>query len=442
MFTYRKVIPIVMIMFLLLSVLIAMNYQANGITDNRLPLAKKYFPDAELLWAREFDGILEDFVIAKRSGHVAIGSISSDEEKEGKVYYFESTGKLLWEISNKTATDLQKIAIIDIQVSENGETILVGWTGDYESSEKHVYDQSGELLYRKQGEWGTTYRLSPQGKYIVAGGDQLLNREGEPIEFAIPGLEGDWGYHYSFISDNRLVVHAGEKISFEARRKAMRGLISRPQGQVDLYFLTFPECEIIWKKELGKNRSAVVMGLNGIFIINAPPSNGKDWTGYCYRKQNGECLWMKESIPRGIVTLFDRNEYIGLFCQGANIRGLFLVDSKTGEIVSSYPFPKDKMFSQTRAYSFWGFNGKIFLSDEIQFLLPEPRILKCTLVWDIDKDGKIIEETTEDGIIIGFSGSSVIGIFENSVAMRVTDDQEKRDNFSINILSIKGGELR
>ena len=177
-----------------------------GKDAGKLPLAEKLFPETELIWGKEFEGRMTDFVIAKNSGNVGI-AIVSDEDKQGYVYYFMPGGKLLWNLSSQRDTKFNKVYGINLSISNDGKILLVSWGSGKESSEKQVYDERKNLLFKKyeRGMCTQPYGVSAGGKYIFGCG-RIRSINGEVIEIHHPDSKNWYYTRPKLISDNEIFV--------------------------------------------------------------------------------------------------------------------------------------------------------------------------------------------------------------------------------------------
>ncbi|MBA7521044.1 hypothetical protein ES705_13144 [subsurface metagenome] len=153
--------------------------EIRGMQKGKIPLAKELFPDDKLRWTRTFEGRMTDCAIAEKSGHVVIGG---SKDWQGFVYLLGHDGQLLWKKESSINSDIKKCGMVWVDISNNGRTIGVNWSGDWESIERQVYDINGERLFDKLGSLGPLIDISPEGGgYINLG--VVLTRQGEEIEF-------------------------------------------------------------------------------------------------------------------------------------------------------------------------------------------------------------------------------------------------------------------
>ncbi len=218
-----------------------------------LPLAQELFPDAEILWGREFKGRMLDFKIARESGHVAIATVD-DDTKKGTIYYFTSDGELLWEKDNLVSTDLKTIYDCGIEIADDGSKIMVHWAGDYESVQIQIYDTEGELFfdYPRSAEMMIVPQfLSPDGQYFFEGKwyrtptVPVKAREylEEPVDFSelshFQKGKGQWRFNQVFfLSDNEVCIVADKLVPERESQKIKEEFIATigkvVSGEIDI----------------------------------------------------------------------------------------------------------------------------------------------------------------------------------------------------------------
>lgn len=388
----------------------------------KLPLTQELFPDAELLWSKDFQGKMIDLKIAKKSGHTTIGAVQGDK---GYVYLFSQEGKLLWMKESIKHSEIKKCASLELSISDNGETIAVRWFGDYEREEIQVYDITGEKLYaQNHGMAGHKAKVSPEGGYIKY--DWLFNRYGKKIVLkdVLLSLERlpEYTQHreleiFDFMSGTELIV-----------------LLNNT-----LYLFSFPEGNLKWKKEGLKN---IEMFRNiSIFEKNILVSG--DNILYWFNN-NGELIWKKEfneSMFCSIFSLSKDGKYLAIY--GFSGKGkIILLDTKTGEtkvyspeLESGFSRPNSNMICKEQ---------KILLSGYIIGDRNELHKGFWSYILCFDENWNIKSESWKKGLVMGNSSSDIIGVYESNATGKTKSGldegvfgYENSTAFTINILQTK-----
>ena len=359
-------------------------------TVEKLSLAEKLFPDAELIWSKTFEGKIIDFDIAEKSGHVILGAI---KDRKGYVYFFSPDGKLLWTKENAEHSEIKKCAGIRVSVSDSAETIGIFWWGDYEYEEVQVYDISGEKLYAyDHGMSGSGVEISPGGGYVKHAwffdktGKQIILREilkGLPIEKLWDGKR----YRditiskFDFVSENELVI-----------------LLDNV-----LYFYSFPEGELIWKSQKLALENGGGITIQGKYIL----INARNLL-YCFNK-NGELLWKQkwEIVRINAVSISSDEKYMAINAIVSKGRKFLLCDSKTGEIKLS----TDKLESQIGVKNFLCLEGKVLVSGYTGSHIHDNHKGYWTYILHFDDNWNIINESYERGLVMGTYDSPIITVY-------------------------------
>ncbi len=466
--------------------------KANSGKTEKLPLAQKLFPDAELLWSKEFKGRMVGFKIAKESEHIAIATID-DKTLEGKLYYFTPTGKLLWKYSSNRNKSLQKVGKAEFSISDNGKILMANWWWD-EALETCIFDESGKVLLDERYnsgffdfEYFLTPRLASNCNYFLSANRQhIYNLKGSKINLL--HLDSKWKYKrfYCFLREDKVVALAEEVIPIEkskeyARKKLknLRASLSReniseekkaykerkyahfemslssgsipaelnPLPERQLHIVSIPDGKISWTYKFEKGNWFSVDTFDKflfLYITKGISNTEKDTCFlYCLTK-NGKLLWKKNTRighfnPRGESMRFacDEEEIIIL----GELHKLYVLDVSTG-ITLTYKQLANGMVPFVKYGFLWQrnkVNQQIMISGELRYIPPHkspPSKWNYTYVLRADKDWNVISETTLEGIVISLSSSNIIGIYESKTERRDSKVGKKCKDFFVNVLKI------
>jgi len=411
--------------------------ETSGNLARKLSLSQKLFPNAELVWSREFEGKMLDFTVAKKSGHVVIGAV---KDLKGWVYLFSPNGELLWVKESLKHSEIKKCAGIKVSISDSAETVGILWWGDYETEEEQVYDNSGEKLYScKHGMGGPGIEISPGGGYMEA--TRLMDKTGKEIllreilkDIPIEKLrykskrphiirKADGTYSQEYIQRYKK-IHNFEFISESEIAVFLDSVV---------YFYSFPEGELKWeskKLELGISRKITPVGQHILL------SGGRKV--YCFDK-DGKLLWetdLHRNLYYHTVSTSTDMKYIVIHIS----REILLIDSKTGEIKLSIP----ELKSQVGVKKLFCLAEKVFLSGYTGSYVKDAYKGYWTYILHFDKNWNIIDESWEKGLVLGNSDSPVIGVYESDATGRTRSGYnegvigfENSTVFTIDILKLK-----
>ena len=465
-------------LFLMVAILVSIASLANSETgESKLT---QLFPGATVVWQKTLHGILTDFVIAKDSGYVAISTMEGPSgNRKGYVYFFAPDGRLLWQLSNESNTGLKTVYDINLSLSDNGKTLLVDWWGDYESSEKQIYDKSGRFLFKnydnKMGFVG--YSVSPDGEYFTPG---LFRRDGTKVDFS-PLDPQKWHFDFyrfpiRFLSKDEISVIARERfskgalqeyskkwlkerrtelsksqLSPEERRKKERmyddiermlsygynrpAHVPSPPEKRQLCISPFPDGKLKWKLDLGVNGWARVKRVDNCLFVQSGGETGEILR--CFADDGTE-LWKRDGFYylREYVDSFKKGKYYAIFDN--RYHRLHILDGKTGFVlITDTLIPQDRLGP---IYSFLCSENMIMLSGELFFRLqdlPPPRSWNRTYIWQFSDDLKILDEGLVNGSVIGRSDSKFIGIYKSDSERMDAELRKSCTDFQVSIL--KGG---
>ncbi len=458
-------------LFLMVAILVSIAPLANSEAgESKLT---QLFPGASVVWQKTLQGILTNFVIAKDSGYVAISTMEGPSgNRKGYVYFFAPNGRLLWQLSNESNTGLKTIWDINSSLSDNGKTLLVDWCGDYESTERQIYNQLGKLLYKSSFE-GMFSKVSPDGEHFTPG---LFRKDGTKVDLS-PLDPQKWHFDsFRFLSKDEISVIAKERFSKEAlqeyskkwlterraelsksqlspeerrkkermydriERKLSRGY-SRPSPHIplppqrrQLCFLSFPDGRLKWKLDLGVNGWARVKRVDNCLLVQAGGETGEILR--CFADDGVE-LWEREGcyLYRGEhACSYQDGKYFALFEDRHH--SLHIVDARTGVVLVSDTVAFQDQFSPR--YSFFCTKNRVILSGELSFGDFSPPWNR-TYVWRFSEDLKILDKGLVNGLVIGRSDSKFIGIYESD-SERWGDSKFVKSCIGFQIAVLKGGE--
>ena len=323
----------------------------------RVTLAEKEFPDVPILWSKTFQGKLSDVAMAAEAGHLGLSTIREDGQET--VYYLDPSGKLLWKITEKEKKDWGVKKVIKIRVSDNGETIAIHWIVGYEQYRIHIYDKSGALLSNTKGSMEGSYRLSPDGRYLINKRGKMMTTHGEWIDSTFS--EFRW----------RTQIGEGERFCFH----------SKLDGK-----------DIVGAKK------------PGVFVL------------YNYRN-DGALTWRVEirgeaaSLLRSPFGVLELNEGKHI-CILADDQLLQIRDSVRGALISADTLPRQLILR----HSFFSdpYTGKVYLCGRPMSQVGKQRApFYFTNTARIDKKGNIKEKSLLAGLIMGSAYSDRIWIYES-----------------------------
>lgn len=375
----------------------------------KIPLARKYFQDAELVWSETFEGKMTDFAIAEKSGHVVIGAV---KDLKGCVYLFSPDGKLLWTKENGKDSKIKKCAGVAVAVSDKGETIGVVWGGDYEREEVQVYDHTGKKLYaRKHGMSGAGVEVSPGGGYIRHA--WFFDKMGNQMKFSdiMKGTSGE-----------KLQITAFEFVSESE-------VLVRYKNALCLY--SFPEGKLKWKSQGLELKYSGKITPKGRYILLSGEQNV-----YLFAK-NGKLIWERRldwNLYSHDVAFSSNNKYI-IILSGSKI---LILDSRTGEIKLKRNEKEQQSFS---LQGFLCLGNKIFISGYTGSYVKDVYKGFWTNILEFDKDCHIIDASWERGLVGGDWDSPLIGVYESDATGETKNEGvlgfENSTIFTINILKRK-----
>ena len=439
----------------------------------KLALADELFPEAKLVWGRTFKGRMLDFKIAKESGHVAIATVD-DESKQATVYYFDPDGALLWKLNSKANTNLPKVGKVNLSISEDGKILLVSWWWD-EFSETQVYNEHGELLFRKRDQRYTApWVISPKGAYLISGDRKTIYKpDGAPINITYTSSDNWYYYRFYPISDDAVVGLAKEKFSdLELREYSKNWLkerrdelsksnlepeeviqitkrldhlewmlsqgyskppgIPEPPSRTQLCVVSLPDGTLKKKYEISKGARVAYRSLGSHFYLNVEGDmKGRKKISLLNFSKDGTFLWNIDfDLPLYPTALADRNDKVAIF---TGREELYILDNRTGKILTYEQVGQKDTPDPTYCF-LWDkdrliLSGERMLSSEGESL---PDTWNWTYIWRLDKDFKIMGKLTREGLVIGFSDSKIVGIYQSDSERRYP--ARKSDNFVINIL--------
>jgi len=421
---------------------------SSGNPARKLSLSQELFPNAELIWSRTFEGKMIDFDIAKKSGHVVIGAVNN---LEGSVYLFSPNGELLWVKESEKHSEIEKCAGIKISISDSAETIGIFWWGDYEREEDQFYDNSGEKLYScKHGmTGGIGMEISPGGGYAKA--TSLMDRRGKEIllrnilkDFPIEKLRK------SIKSINKHIIRKADgtySTEYTYRYKKITNFEFISENEIavfldsTLYLYSFPAGELKWesnkleKLELRISKEIAPVGQNILL--------GGGRKLYCFSK-DGELLWETE-LDRNLyyynVSTSTDMKYIVIHIS----REILLIDSETGEIKLNVSELKSQVGVESFSVnSLSCLSGKVLLSGYSGGSSTDAHKGYWTYILQFDENWNIVDESWENGLVLGNPGLPVIGVYESDATDRTRSSHnegvracENSTVFVIDILKLK-----
>jgi len=409
----------------------------------KLSLSQELFPNAELVWSREFEGKMLDFTVAKKSGHVVIGAVN---DLKGWVYLFFPNGELLWVKESVKHSEIKKCSGIKVSISDSAETIGILWWGDYETEEEQVYNNSGEKLYScKHGMGGPGIEISPGGGYMEA--TRLMDKTGKEIllreilkDIPIEKLrykskrphiirKADGTYSQEYIQRYKK-IHNFEFISESEIAVFLDNVV---------YFYSFPEGELKWGEEV-ESGDAKITPMEKYILLSSVLSS--DRKVYCFSK-DGNLIWQKElenKLYDHIVSSSPNEKYVAIY--GLPGKGRILVlDIGTGETKILTPELKSQLSKDDN--KFLCLDDRVFLSG---YASASSDLHKgyWTYILHFDKNWNIIDELWEKGLVLGNSDSPVIGVYESDATGRTRSGYnegvigfENSTVFTIDILKLK-----
>jgi len=394
----------------------------------KLPLAEKYLYNTELLWTKQFNGRLSSIKIANKSGNIII-AVVIDKSKSGYVYYFDPQGNLLWKLSHKENTKLNYVKEIELQISNDGELVVIDWWGDHERCETQVYNKEGMPLFMERTKvGGSTFQLSPEGNYIYRGSN-IWSRSGAPIDFNIDGINSRFMMDIQFISDEEIIV----KTPMMSRKEIYKRMRERDKTfhiEYRHFIVSFPDGKI--KEELPLK--AKIQKIRNYTLLTTQSEKGKICL-FLY-DENKNQIWRKEDIKIDSSFLFSTEKQIGIL----STDGLYIIDCKSGKILTH----KEKnLFIRgfCPLYAFFDYDDKIILSGKYSYAYfpdgTKPSAENYFYILKLDKKWNIVEESFERGLIIGASNSEIIGIYYSDSEKKPERGPLKCKNFWINVLKKK-----
>ncbi len=418
----------------------------------KLPLAQELFPDAEILWSREFKGRMLDFRAAKVSGHIAVATVN-DETKEGTVYYFTPDGELLWKLNNKKDTRLNTIYQMGMRLSDNGETVLIQWSGDYESAENQVYSKNGELLY-SDTEIGVCYQVSPEGGYLYkafgkyVGSRWLRSRDGKSLEIEKNlqlNLPLDIRPIFHILSDDEVAVTLKKWTGWEYRQRKIRLIRATvhktlsdkeirdslaalwEERQIDeksyLGIFSLPDGmeKQVW--DLGDEKLISIVPVGDYYLLftqndRGTFDKGDDKSFWCLFEKNGTQLWKQEQKistvmgPTPFISVDDK--HLGVFLPSGD---LYLLEINSGKILMREKNETVKVRDRT---SFFIESQRLILSGESR-----QRGDYRAYVRNLSENWNVLSKYWRRGLILEAGDYQLVGIYCS---------KDELGEFSVNIL--------
>jgi hypothetical protein len=390
----------------LLNILLLIKFliSYSGITENqseKLSLTKKYFPDAELVWNKSFEGKMIDFEIAKDSRHVVIGTLKN---RNGYVYLFSPEGELLWTKENDKHSKIEKCISLKVSISNSAETISILWYGDYEDTETQVYNINGELI--SSHDFGISIEVSPEGHYIKL--PYLYSKTGEEIVLRdiLRGIPIEKLNHPHITKARRPDGTIRVDTLYVKRDIEIFTFISEGELAVILdkvlYFFSFPDGKLRWKsKELELGIGRKITPLEKYILISGRRKL------YLFDK-DGKLKWEKdldENLYSHTVSFSSGEEYLAIY----DGKKIFILDSKTAETELSTGI----LDSQIGVESFLFLNNHIFLSGYTGSFVKDIHKGYWTYILQFDDNLNIVDESWEKGLVLGTYSSPLIAVYES-----------------------------
>jgi len=282
-----------------------------------------FFKGKEKKWERE---ILPDFniAVAKESNDFVIAQWDESIGK-GIVDYYSSDGELKWSANDSDIPEISKIWAIYLQISNNGEAVLVVWNGDLESARVQIYDRTGEMTFQVPfdvcGLMGI--HLSPGGGYVCA--SRIWSKYGK--EKRIPKMV-KYEFNsksYKFINDQKLVVNIWENPPIE---RSYGDWTKKPRRSC-WYVYNIEENRVISK--ITHNRSAWGAGYEILSFDNKFLIKGSSFKFY---DENGIIIWKQ---PNNIFDIAEENTIIDKKngrIYSLKDRFVYIVDLYNGDLIS------------------------------------------------------------------------------------------------------------
>jgi len=363
---------------------------------------KSYFPDFTMVFLKEFEGKFEDIDIAHKTGEMVIACRTSDGE--GIVYYLDKEGILKWFLKGREMTDIKRIGMIDVEISDNGENVYIFWSGDWEYTREQVYDRKGRLLFDAKGGMEPVVSLFPSGGFTYS--DKIYDKNGKEIDFSPPFKE--YKPRYRVISDSEIVVMGTEEI-FVTRKQLSeyfeKGKV--PFRKEVVYLVSFPDGKVKMKMDVKKKERNKISGLwrigDKILVRYFTPlykGGFRDKFLTCCYNNNGKLLWKKRGdyYYSKQVEYVSPNEKIYACLRGSEF---LLINYDTGEIIMRKNLHKEG-FYVGRVYSFFT------LQDPKGFLLifishqKNKDTSPITYVFSLSKEKRLELKEIKNGVFLKY----------------------------------------
>ena len=345
----------------------------------RATLAEKEFPDVPILWSRTFQGKLSDIAMAAKAGHLGLSTIRADGQET--VYYFDPSGKLLWKITEEEKKDWGVKKVGKVRVSDNGETIAIHWATCFECYQIHIYDKSGALLSSTKGSMEGSYRLSPDGRYLISKSGIMMTTHGEWIDSTFS--EFRW----------RTQIGEGERFCFHSKLDGKDIVVAKKSDVFALYNYR-NDGALTWRVEIRGEAPSLLR------------------------------------VPFGVLELNEGKH----LCILAGDQLLQIRDSARGALISADTLPRQLILR----HSFFSdpYTGKVYLCGR-----PMSQVQRTpfyvTDIARIDKKGNIKEKSLLAGLIMGSTYSDRIWIYESDSEYYEPGVGEMSKSFTMSLLTRK-----
>jgi len=396
----------IFLVFLLL--LLTSNFAFAEEISKAEEIIKGSFPNAQKIaeidiGAKEISGEVKDFVIAANTGDVMVG-IRDTKSIGSTIYYFDRNGNELWSYTTKGK-------LITIHIARNGESVCAYYeSNNIGTTINRVFNKNGTLQY--EGENKGWFYPTPDGKHLTYGSEgrnsfQIYDLKTNPT-ISVPLIKDDC--LINFISDNKLLIckyHGLDREGYNKEYHKRKGstnifqledelLKKYTTSSPKLFLFEYPSLNIIWEYSLSTDKSASIyipriVYNDDIFVTCA------SYNMILCIDRNGSFLWRKKLPFLQGITISDDGNYV----LGANQNTIFIINSKTGEVLLEKKFlgtTTTGIFASIKDLSF--IKGEILISGIIM-QSQTPSRYKATYICSFSKELDFIEGRLENVYVRG-----------------------------------------
>jgi hypothetical protein len=282
--------------------------QNEEIEEGDLLKNKAYLLNKDLqeVWSfKSPEGVIDDVAISYHGNYISVLTVKylSEDEIYSYLYYLDNKGRLLW----------KKPAMGYVEISENGDFVLVG--GYVETK---LYDKEGKLLFELDQ---AAPSMSRNGEYVVNDnraythkGKYALSQDINENIF-IKQVSPRGNYFLGMTEDKEIVLvdknskilwkrsdsrlSRPDKLFFSPDEKYIVGYSDRYQGFPTVYLLDI-NGDLVWERKFkeGKIVSAGPLAFSqkaDFIIVNLGVKSEGDRL-YCLDKE-GKVLWRTDPFP-------------------------------------------------------------------------------------------------------------------------------------------------